>query len=139
MATAAAIPVMGDKPDDEILRRMRAGETELYEVLMHRYTGQIQKVARRILPNQADVEDVVQEAHLKAVTHIDQFAGRSSFVTWLTRITIHRAMARLRRQRRSLELNTDPAPVDRLSSVLNSTSADPERQLLDKELRQILQ
>lgn len=131
----------GELPDEVLLDRVRAGETALYAVLVHRHNPQLRRAARRVLRDQADVEDVIQEAHYKALRYIEQFSGRASFSTWLTRIAIHAALSRLRNRARRRESDPAPAPYKSLPPPLEtvaSTEPDPERQLLRKEAREAL-
>src|SRR5574341_422492 len=83
--------------DEEVVRRVRAGETALFEVLMRRYNQRLFRVARAILKDEAEAEDVMQQAYVNAYTHLHQFEERAQFGTWLTRIAVHEALARLRR------------------------------------------
>lgn len=83
--------------DEDIVDRVRAGDTALFEVLMRRYNQRLYRIARAILHSDAEVEDVMQETYLRAYSHLDQFAGRARFATWLTRIAVNEAAARARR------------------------------------------
>src|SRR6476660_4131050 len=87
--------------DDEVVRRVRAGETALYEILMRRYNLRLYRVARTILRDDAEAEDVMQDTYVRAFEHLDQFAGKAKFSTWLTRIAVYEAMARARKRGRS--------------------------------------
>lgn len=127
--------------DDEIVRRVRAGEAALFEVLMRRYNQRLYRVARAILGNDAEVEDVMQETYLRAYSRLGQFAGRARFSTWLTRIAAHEAAARNRRSIRDLF-----APFDAFVRASRSgpaghasTGLDPERRLLQEEARALLE
>ena len=82
------------------MRRVRAGETGLFEVIMRRYNQRLYRVARAILRDDAEAEDVTQQAYVNAYQHLHQFAGRAMFSTWLTRIAVHEALARARRRDR---------------------------------------
>src|SRR6185436_8902019 len=62
-----------------------------------RYNQRLYRIARAILHGDAEVEDVMQETYLRAFAHLDQFAGRARFATWLTRIAVNEAAARARR------------------------------------------
>ena len=127
--------------DEEVVARVRAGETPLYEVLMRRYNQRVYRVARSILGNDAEAEDVMQEAYVRAYQHLDQFAGRSSFATWLTRIAVHEALARARRSRRFDPLDEESEPVAGESFSLSASTADrdPERQMFDHEMKTLLE
>jgi len=78
-----------DISDEDVIERVRSGDTTLYGILMSRHHRRLYHVARNILGNDAEAEDALQEAHMRALTHLDQFAGRSAFTTWMTRITIN--------------------------------------------------
>jgi RNA polymerase sigma-70 factor (ECF subfamily) len=88
--------------DEEIVARVRAGDAALFEILMRRHNSRLYRVIRSVIANEAEVEDVMQQAYLRAYTALDGFAGLSSFATWLTRIGINEALA-LRRKGRWLE------------------------------------
>src|SRR6478752_9197770 len=111
--------------DEEVVYRVRAGETALYEVLMRRYNQRLYRVARAILHNDGEAEDVMQDAYVRAYEHLDQFAGRAQFSTWLTRIAIHEALARKRRRGRMEELDALPSNGDAMS-ILKSSAPSPE-------------
>lgn len=113
----AAEPIKPDT-DEEVVRRVLAGDVAAFELILRRYNQRLYRVARSIVGDDGEAEDVVQEAYLRAYEHLSQFAGRSSFATWLTRIAVHEASARRRcRQRvRILDmheteaLTIDPSP-----------------------------
>ena len=72
--------------DTELVNLVRAGETALYELLMRRYNQRLYRVIRSVIVNDVEAEDVLQEAWVRAYEHLDQFEGRASFSTWVTRI-----------------------------------------------------
>lgn len=125
--------------DEEIVRRVRAGETKLYGILMQRHRRKLHSVVRGILQHDAETEDVLQEAHVHALIHLDQFAGRSSFFTWLTRIAIYEALTLLRRRRRFHPLDEVAAHGSARRMGLVADIRNPEQQVLDAELRGTLQ
>ena len=86
--------------DEEVVERVLAGDTALYEVVMRRYNTRLYRVARAILKNDGEAEDVMQDAYVRAFQYLGQFAGRSKFSTWLTRIAVHEALARARKAKR---------------------------------------
>ena len=86
--------------DEEVVERVLAGDTALYEVVMRRYNTRLYRVARSILKNDGEAEDVMQDAYVKAFQHLSQFARRAKFSTWLTRIAVHEAIARVQEARR---------------------------------------
>jgi RNA polymerase sigma-70 factor (ECF subfamily) len=136
---ALILEAFRDLSDEEVVRRVRAGETALFEVLMRRYNQRVFRVARSILREDAEAEDVMQQAYVNAYQCLDQFEGRARFSTWLTRIAVHEASARAKRRRRlsglgdaeGLEAGEETAgPAGRL---------DPEQQTLVGEVRRALE
>jgi len=67
--------------DEEVVVRVLAGETALFELVMRRHNQRLYRIARAILRNDAKAEDVMQEAYLRAYRKLDSFQGRASFVT----------------------------------------------------------
>src|SRR5512142_3443463 len=113
-------------PDTEVVRRVRAGETALFEILMRRHNRRVYRVARAIVKDESEAEDVMQEAYVNAYTHLHQFAERAQFSTWLTRIAVHEALARVRRQSRLTEFDEDgEAGEQAMSGIVGRT---PEQQ-----------
>ncbi|HYK48822.1 MAG TPA: sigma-70 family RNA polymerase sigma factor, partial [Terriglobales bacterium] len=86
--------------DEEVVERVLAGDTPLYEVVMRRYNTRLYRVARAILKNDGEAEDVMQDAYVRAFQHLGQFEGRAKFSTWLTRIAVHEALARAHKAKR---------------------------------------
>src|SRR5215472_16524065 len=91
---AAAEPPASALADAEIVRRVRAGDRALFEILMRRHNQRVYRAARAVVKDEDEVEDVMQQAYVNAFTHLHQFEERSRFSTWLTRITLHEAFAR---------------------------------------------
>jgi RNA polymerase sigma-70 factor (ECF subfamily) len=118
--------------------RVKAGDTALFEVLMRRYNRRLFRATRAILRNDAEAEDVMQQAYLNAYAHLGQFAGRASFATWLTRIAVHEASARVRR-RRSAEGESMRDRSEDAAASLADGGPDPEAQLLAGEVRGLLE
>ena len=85
--------------DDQLVRRVLAGDAAFFETLLHRHSQQVYRAARAILRDDDEAADVVQETYLKAYRNLEQFAGRAKFSTWLTRIAVYEARARSRKSR----------------------------------------
>lgn len=124
--------------DQRVIERIRAGDTALYEILMRRYNQRLYRVARSILREDAEAEDVMQDAYIRAFQHLDQFAGHSSFATWLTRIAIHEALRRLPRRRRTMHLE-DIDVAGEASMNMVETSPGPEQRASAAELSRLLE
>lgn len=88
--------------DSEVIGRVLGGETALYEIVMRRYNERLYRVARAILRDDGEAEDVMQDAYVRAYRNLGQFEGRSAFATWLTRIAVNEALQR-RKQRMKIE------------------------------------
>jgi RNA polymerase sigma-70 factor (ECF subfamily) len=115
-----------EQTDEDLVRQVVGGDTSLFEKLMRRYNERIYRVARAIVRDDHEAEDVMQQAYVNAFTHLDQFNGSARFSTWLTRIAVNESLARLRRQDRYLPLH------DRLAE---SGLQNPERRAIVRELR----
>src|SRR5688572_1010104 len=93
-------PPPSEITDEELVRRVVAGETAVFEVLMRRHNRKVFRAVRSILRGSPEVEDVMQQAYISAFTHLGGFAGEAKFSTWLVRIAINEALGRVRRARR---------------------------------------
>ena len=125
--------------DEEVVARGLAGETGTFEIIMRRYNQRLYRVARAILCNDGEAEDVMQDAYVRAYEHLDQFAGRAKFSTWLTRIAVHEALARQHRRNRYKDLESmseqEGDPMDRFASL----ALNPEQQASNSEIRRLLE
>jgi RNA polymerase sigma-70 factor (ECF subfamily) len=122
--------------DEDVVSRVLGGETELYEIIMRRYNQRLYRVAWSIVHNAAEAEDVIQDAYVRAYTNLCQFAGQAKFATWLTRIAVNEAQARLRRARRQVQM-----PVDRNDEERQFPSGEPspEARASEDEARTLLE
>lgn len=119
--------------DAEVVERVRAGETALYEIVMRRYNQRLYRTALAILRDSAEAEDVMQDTYVRAFRHLDQFRGSAKFSTWLTRIAVNEALHRIRLRGRTQPM--DFAEDDGESSMnLAETSPNPEEQASIAEL-----
>ena len=125
--------------DEEVVRRVRAGETALFEVVMRRYNQRLYRVARAILRDDAEAEDVTQQAYVNAYRHLDQFAGRAMFSTWLTKIAVHEALVRARRRGRFDDKEAVHDRDGETMGAVTSPGPDPERQAFAGELRTLIE
>jgi RNA polymerase sigma-70 factor, ECF subfamily len=125
--------------DEEVVARVLAGETGMFEIVMRRHNQRLYRVARAILRNDGEAEDVMQDAYVRAYEHLGQFAGRAKFSTWLTRIAVHEALVRQHRGNRYQELELvserEGDPMDRFASM----ALNPEQQASNSEIRRLLE
>ena len=122
--------------DEEVVTRVLGGETALFEIIMRRYNQRLYRLVRAILRDDAEAEDVIQDAYVRAYEHLRQFAGRAQFSTWLSRIAIHEALARARKRQRTGQFD---GTEDGGEMNLMSTSLSPEEQTSASELRNALE
>ena len=136
-------PPVSALPDTEIVRRVRAGDTALFEILMRRHNQRVYRPVRAVVKDEADAEDVMQQAYINAFTHLHQFQERSQFSTWLIRIALHEAFGRRRKVRLSESMTQIPSDGsssrEALGDALTSPQADPERQAYAQELHRVLE
>jgi len=122
--------------DEELIRRIRAGDAAMFETLMRRYNQRLYRVARGIVRDESEAEDVLQQAYLNAYTHLHQYEHRGSFAGWLTRIAVHEALAGYRRH--AAAAFAEPIGSDGGCDRLASPSPDPEQAAVSSELRRDL-
>jgi len=104
-----SVQVLGE---EKLLAAAKGGHTAAFGELCERYAKRIFRVTHRITRNREDAEDAVQDSFLSAFVHLKDFDGRSRFVTWLTRIAINSALAKLRKKRGIREISVDePGPA----------------------------
>jgi RNA polymerase sigma-70 factor (ECF subfamily) len=132
-------PALLELSDEEAVRRILEGETALFETIMRRYNQRLYRVARAILRNDGEAEDVIQDAYVRAYEHLGQFAGKAAFSTWLTRIAIHEALARRRRSQRLEELEAVQNKKEDSFPILKSSTPDPEVQTAQLQAREFLE
>ena len=119
--------------DLEIVERVKAGETSLFEMIMRRYNQRLFRVVRSILNDDAETEEVMQEAYVRAFEHLRRFEARSQFSTWLTKIALYEAYGRIRKRRKTSQFD------DYLEDVMANTERSPEEQAFHSEMRSLLE
>src|SRR3546814_20418863 len=82
-----------------------SSDLQAVRVLVRRYNQQLFRVARGVVHDDGEAEDIVQAAYVRAFTSLDGYRGEASFSTWLTRIALNEACGRLRRRRPTVELS----------------------------------
>ena len=100
LTSLAALDRWADLSDEQVVAEVLTGHTALFEALMRRHNQQLYRTARAILRNEAEAEDVMQQAYVNAFAHLRQFDGRSRFATWLIRIAVYESLSRLRQRGR---------------------------------------
>ena len=123
--------------DAEAIQQVLDGNTAMFELLMRRYNERVYRAARSIVRDEQEAEDVMQQAYVNAFTHLRQFNGSAQFSTWLTKIAINEALARVRRRDRYEAFDDDLSNVEPFMS--SNPIPSPERQAFAGELRDLLE
>ncbi len=126
---------MDSVTDEGLVARVIDGEPQLFEQLMRRNNTRVYRTARSVLRDNAEAEDVMQDAWVRAYEHLREFDGRSLFSTWLTRIALHEALARVRRRRGHEPLQSVPED----DVMFHAEERSPEQNATDGELRGVLE
>ncbi|MGH8264055.1 MAG: RNA polymerase sigma factor [Steroidobacteraceae bacterium] len=128
--------------NDLVVRALRKDEGAIRAIIRHN-NRRLFRLARSIMKDDHEAEDVVQESYLRAFTRLAEFRGESSLSTWLTRIVMNEAYGRLRKRRPSVEWEaaeaTHAAPAQIIPFPLWSSQPDPERSMAQQEINQILE
>ncbi len=126
-------------PDELLLSRAAAGDRAALDELFRRYRLVAYRVAHRLLGNEADALDAVQEAFVKALTHLGGFQGRSSFKTWLLRVVSNAALDFGRQRGRREALSFDALPPQHRAELEPLVADLSDRELERADLRRLLQ
>ena len=129
---------MGDSSD-----LARDGDPAAFRILIRRHDRYLYRIARSVLLDDHEAEDVVQETYVRAFTRLVDFRGDASLSTWLTRIALNEALKRRRRRRRTVPLEViDVAPhcaVQINQSPMVAPDQDPERATAQHQIRRFLE
>jgi RNA polymerase sigma-70 factor (ECF subfamily) len=138
MAHAKSVPLADDR---ELLLLAREGDATAFDTLIRRHDRFLYRVARSILLDDCEAEDVVQETFIKAFRRLVDFRGEARLSTWLTRITLNEALARKRRRRSTVELEAiqqgTNAQIE--ACVIAGSAQDPEISAAQQQLRKLLE
>jgi len=141
IATAASVEGLDDMA---LVQRARQRDGTALRLIMERHNRGLYRVARSVLGDDAEAEDVVQEAYLRAFTHLESFRGEARLATWLTRIALNEALGRLRARRPSVELNQIDTMDDQGASRIvflpgARQDGDPEAAAARAEIRRLIE
>jgi RNA polymerase sigma-70 factor (ECF subfamily) len=126
--------------DEELVESFRHRDEAAVRVLTGRYNRRLFRIARGILRDDAEAEDVVQETYVRAFVSLRSFRGEASLATWLTRIAVNEALGRLRRRRPTVEWEVhgeDRIQAER--AVAASLTRDPERIMADRQMHDLIE
>ena len=141
MAAVHALDYAG-LAESDLVARARAGDREAFRAIMTRCNQRLFRIARAVVRDEAEAEDVLQEAYVRAFGAIAGFRGEAGIATWLTRIVLNEAHGRLRRRRDMVDLAALEA-AQAGAQVLNfpgmARSEDPEADAARAQIRRILE
>jgi RNA polymerase sigma-70 factor (ECF subfamily) len=118
--------------DMQLVRRALAREGDAFRAIIKTHNQRLYRIARGVLRNDGEAEDVVQEAYVRAFASLGAFRGDSSLATWLSRIVINEALGRLRKRRRMVAMPENPQ-AEIIRFPLNA-SDDPERTMAQRQI-----
>jgi RNA polymerase sigma-70 factor (ECF subfamily) len=129
--------------DAELVRLVLGKDEAATRALMQRYNRRLYRVARGVVRDDSEAEDVLQEAYLRAFSGLADFRGESSLSTWLTRIVLNQALQRLRRRTDVPVSDIDQAAERRGAEVIpfpaSQSTIDPERAMAQQQLCQLVE
>ena len=118
MSSCSAINDGVELSDDVLVAAAQAGQEWAFVELCTRNSQRVFSMIYRVTKNREDAEDALQSSILRALLHLGQFDGRSSFATWFTRIGINSALMILRQKRFRQESSIDSAPEEQTARRL---------------------
>ena len=128
--------------DAELVKRALARDEAAVRAIIKANNRRLYRLARGILRNDGEAEDVVQETYVRAFTRLGDFRGESSLSTWLSRIAMNEALGRLRRQRPGVEISSLPQGVLEAQIIqfpLVSVADDPEKSMAQREIQHVVE
>jgi len=129
-------------PDDlELAVRAQARDAGAFRAIMRMHNQKLYRLARSIMRNDSEAEDVVQETYVTAFAHLASFRGEASLATWLSRIAINEALGRLRRKRRAAAvIMSEPMSDARIIPFpLAASGDDPERTMAQRQILKVVE
>ena len=129
--------------DVELVELARRRNGDAFRVIMQRNNQRLYRVARSVVADDSEAEDVVQQAYVNAFAGLAEFRSEASLATWLTRITLNEALGRLRRQRPMVDLEVlDAEPAGKSKIIpfpLMPQDIDPERAAAQRQIRHLIE
>jgi RNA polymerase sigma-70 factor (ECF subfamily) len=128
--------------DAELVRRAMARDEAAVRAIIQANNRRLYRLARGILRNDGEAEDVVQETYVRAFTHLDSFRGDSSLATWLSRIAMNEALGRLRKQRPNVDIDKlAPGALEAqiIQFPLSAAVEDPEKSMAQREIQNVVE
>jgi RNA polymerase sigma factor (sigma-70 family) len=124
-----------DLDDAALVGLVQQRDGAAFLLIIKRHNQRLYRVARAVLDDDTEAEDVVQETYIHALTHLSEFRGDARLSTWLTRIALNEALGRLRRRRRSIDVQT----IERMVAPFSPHKVNPEEATALAEIRRLLE
>ncbi|KQW55097.1 RNA polymerase sigma factor [Ensifer sp. Root127] len=137
-----ALAITDPTADVALAQRAIAGDGPAFLAIMQVHNQRLYRIARGVVRNDSEAEDIVQEAYVLAFAHLASFRGESSLGTWLSRIVINEALGRLRRGRRkadALGSIGDGRDATIIQFPLPASADDPERTMAQRQILQLVE
>jgi len=127
--------------DADLVDNAKRGDHAAFREIMTRNNQRLYRLARMLLKDDAEAEEAVQEAYLRAFTGLDGFRGESALATWLTRIVLNEALGRKRRMRPTVELEVVETLQQQEAQIISfpTIDGDPERHAAQREIRRLIE
>jgi len=126
-----------------LVERAKSGDQSAFRAIMEQNNRRLYRVARAVMKDDTEAEDVVQETYLRAFFNLSKFRGESSLTTWLTRIALNEALGRKRKQRAMVTLETVETAQQTSAQIIQfpamNTETDPERSAAQNEIQRLLE
>lgn len=126
-----------------LVERAKSDDQSAFRTIMERNNQRLYRVARAVMKDDTEAEDVVQETYLRAFFNLSKFRGESSLTTWLTRIALNEALGRKRKQRAMVTLETVETAQQTSAQIIQfptmNTETDPERSAAQNEIQRLLE
>jgi RNA polymerase sigma-70 factor, ECF subfamily len=129
--------------DDRLLERARQKDREAIRLIIKQQNRRLYRIARSIVRNDSDAEDVLQEAYVRAFAVLDGFRGEAKLGTWLARIVINEALGCIRRRRPAIDIDLISTSPGRYAQIIpfpdSNRVPDPETTMVQSEIRVLLE
>jgi len=128
--------------DVDLARRAAARDAGAFRTIMQTHNRKLYRIARSIVRDDSEAEDILQEAYVRAFAHLEQFRGDSSLATWLSRIVINEALARLRSRRaagNSMAIDPPHPQAEIIPFPHAASTDDPERTMAQREILRLVE
>ncbi|MER8602768.1 RNA polymerase sigma factor [Mesorhizobium sp. M1156] len=123
--------------DMQLVGRALARDGDAFRTIIKTHNQRLYRIARGVVRNDSEAEDIVQEAYVSAFAHLEAFRGDASLATWLSRIVINEALGRLRKRRRMVAMPENPQ-AEIIRFPLNP-SDDPERMMAQRQILELVE